>query len=70
MRTGVVKFFKNGEGVGQGFGFIIDDADQREYFVHITGMKDREVILDKNDRVTFNIGEGKKGPCAVDVSKI
>ena len=30
---------------------------------------DSPISLNENDNVTFEIGEGKKGPCAIKVSK-
>ena len=60
METGVVKFFND----EKGFGFIIDDKTGKDMFVQISGTLDE---IQEEDRVTFNIGEGKKGPIAVDV---
>ena len=37
MNTGKVKFFN----VTKGFGFVISDDDQKEYFVHATGLTDK-----------------------------
>ncbi|HIF14063.1 MAG TPA: cold shock domain-containing protein, partial [Bacteroidetes bacterium] len=36
MEKGTVKFFNN----NKGFGFIIDDENKKEYFVHISGLID------------------------------
>ncbi|MBL7812825.1 MAG: cold shock domain-containing protein [Bacteroidetes bacterium] len=60
MKTGIVKFFN----VTKGFGFIIDDADGKEVFVHATGLIDK---VKENDKVTFEIQDGKRGPNAVQV---
>lgn len=63
MKTGVVKFFN----VSKGFGFIkIDDSDQ-EVFVHVTGLIDQ---IREDDKVSFDISEGRKGLNAVNVKKI
>jgi cold shock protein len=60
MNTGTVKFFNN----SKGFGFIKDDASDKEYFVHVSGLKDQ---IKENDKVTFDLQEGKKGLNAVNV---
>ncbi len=60
MKTGKVKFFN----ASKGFGFIIDDEDGKDYFVHVSGLIDE--IRDE-DEVTFELKEGKKGLNAVDV---
>lgn len=60
MNTGTVKFFNN----SKGFGFIKDESTGKEYFVHVTGLRDE---VRENDQVTFNLQEGKKGLNAVDV---
>ena len=59
--TGTVKFFNE----EKGYGFIKDDRDQRDYFVHAKGLVNE---IGKDDRVSFNLRDGKKGPNAVDVT--
>lgn len=59
---GKVKFFNH----SKGFGFIIAD-DGTEYFVHISGINGKSE-LNENTPVTFDIGEGKRGPIAQNVS--
>jgi CspA family cold shock protein len=63
MSTGTVKFFNE----SKGFGFIKEDDSNREIFVHVSGLKDK---VRQNDKVTFNVVDGKKGQNAVDVKKI
>ena len=63
MSNGTVKFFNN----TKGFGFIKDDSNDKEYFVHVSGLIDN---IMENDRVTFDIQEGKKGLNAVNVKVI
>jgi cold shock protein len=64
MQTGKVKFFND----EKGFGFITPDNGGKDVFVHATGVLDG--TLSDNDSVEFEIGEGQKGPCAVQVKKL
>jgi cold shock protein len=59
---GKVKFFNE----SKGFGFIKEDETGKEYFVHISGVK--EDSLQENDEVSFDLIEGKKGLNAVNVT--
>jgi len=59
---GTVKFYNE----SKGFGFIITE-DGEEIFVHVTGLVDK---ISQNDRVEFEIAQGKKGPNAIDVKLI
>ncbi|MHC1703050.1 MAG: cold-shock protein [Tenuifilaceae bacterium] len=60
MHKGTVKFFNE----SKGFGFIKDSESEKEYFVHVSGLKDK---IKENDEVTFDLQEGKKGLNAVNV---
>lgn len=60
---GTVKFF-NGE---KGFGFIKHDDSNKETFVHVSGLIDE---IKENDRVEFDVQNGKKGLNAVNVKLI
>lgn len=62
MKEGTVKFFND----SKGFGFIIDDEDQQEYFAHVSGLIDE---IREGDQVTFELQEGRKGLNAVDVRR-
>jgi len=62
METGTVKFFND----TKGFGFIEPESGGKDLFVHVSGLAPG-VELREGDKVNFNIGEGKKGPMAVDV---
>lgn len=64
MATGKVKFFND----QKGFGFITPDDGSKDIFVHITAVEGGQ--LSDNDSVTYEVGEGQKGPCAVQVKKI
>lgn len=63
MSTGKVKFFNE----SKGFGFIVDDETGKEYFVHISGLIDE---VHKNEAVTFELKDGKKGVNAVNVKLV
>jgi CspA family cold shock protein len=60
MKEGIVKFFND----SKGYGFIKDAETSEEYFVHVSGVVDR---IRENDRVTFDLQEGRKGLNAVNV---
>lgn len=62
MQTGSVKFFNE----NKGYGFIKDDDSGEEIFVHATGLVDE---ITKDDKVSFEVKEGKKGPNAINVKK-
>ncbi|MBN1175608.1 cold shock domain-containing protein [Candidatus Woesearchaeota archaeon] len=61
--NGKVKFFNE----SKGFGFIISD-DEKEYFVHLTGLA-QGVTIREGDDVSFEIEDGDRGPKAVNVKK-
>lgn len=63
MKTGLVKFYSE----GKGFGFIKMDDSGEEIFVHATGLIDK---IRQDDKVSFEVTEGKKGPNAINVKKI
>ncbi len=60
MSTGTVKFFNS----GKGFGFITPD-DGKDLFFHISEVQGTEPK--DGDKVEFEVGQGKKGPCATNV---
>ena len=62
MSTGKVKFFN----VSKGFGFIVNDDDGKEVFVHATGLIDQ---ISDEDKVSYDVQEGKRGLNAVNVKK-
>lgn len=67
MPTGRVKWFND----ARGFGFIADDEDGRDLFVHYTGIAGSgHRSLQADARVSFEVREGKKGLEAFDVRPI
>jgi CspA family cold shock protein len=63
MKTGLVKFFNE----TKGFGFIKMDDTGEEIFVHVSGLSEK---IKQDDKVSFDVTEGKKGPNAINVKKI
>jgi CspA family cold shock protein len=63
MNTGTVKFFND----AKGYGFIKEDDSNKEHFVHVSGLIDE---IREDDRVEFELQEGKKGLNAVNVKVI
>lgn len=67
MKTGTVKFYKNGKGKGNGFGFITPDEGGKDVFVHFTGVLEE---IQTGDKVSYEVEEGTKGPKAVKVTRV
>ena len=64
VSTGTVKWFN----ASKGFGFIVPDDGGDDLFVHHSEIKSSGyATLDEGQKVEFEVGEGKKGPCAVNV---
>jgi CspA family cold shock protein len=63
MSNGTVKFFNE----AKGFGFIIEEETNNEYFVHVTGLVDK---INEGDHVEFDLKEGKKGLNAFNVKVV
>ncbi|OJW78690.1 MAG: cold-shock protein [Bacteroidetes bacterium 46-16] len=63
MQEGTVKFFN----VTKGFGFIKPNDGGQDIFVHVSGLIDE---IHENDRVTYEVQNGKKGLNAVNVKVI
>ncbi len=64
MTTGIVKWFSS----RKGFGFIVPDDGSDDLFVHHSEIKtDGYASLEEGQKVEFEVGQGKKGPCATNV---
>jgi cold shock protein len=66
-QTGTVKWFNE----SKGFGFITPDDGGKDLFVHFSNISgDGFKTLTENDKVSFSVEEGPKGPCATNVTKV
>ncbi|MHC4084955.1 MAG: cold-shock protein [Planctomycetota bacterium] len=67
MSIGTVKWFNS----SKGFGFITPDDGGDDFFVHHSEIKTTGyAALDEGQKVEFEVGEGKKGPCATNVTPV
>jgi cold shock CspA family protein len=62
FRTGTITHFNN----DKGYGFIRDSQTQESVFVHINAL---DGPVKENDKVSFEVEMGQKGPNAVRVKK-
>ncbi|WP_342647995.1 cold shock domain-containing protein [Mucilaginibacter sp. CSA2-8R] len=63
QKEGTVKFFNT----EKGFGFITESGSNNDVFVHSTGLIDQ---VRENDKVSFDVEQGRKGLNAVNVKVI
>lgn len=63
---GTVKWFNN----AKGFGFITSDEGGDVFVHHTQIMGNGFRSLDENQRVSFEVEQGPKGPSAVNVVKL
>ncbi|MGG4604155.1 cold-shock protein [Alcaligenaceae bacterium 429] len=65
--TGIVKWFNN----EKGYGFITPENGGKDLFAHHSEIQGAGYkSLDENQRVSFEVGQGQKGPCATNIQKI
>jgi len=65
MSKGTVKWFSS----EKGFGFIAPEGGSEDLFVHFSEIQNGGgfATLEDGQAVEFEVGEGKKGPCATKV---
>ncbi|WP_322998705.1 cold-shock protein [Castellaniella sp.] len=62
--TGIVKWFNN----DKGFGFISPESGGKDLFAHFSEIQGTgHRTLEENQRVSFVVGQGQKGPCATQI---
>jgi CspA family cold shock protein len=64
MPQGKIKWFDP----EKGYGFIEQTDGGKDLFVHHSEVDNDD--LNEGDTVEFEVGQGKKGPCAVSVKKL
>ncbi|VGO12837.1 Cold shock protein CspA [Pontiella desulfatans] len=65
MTTGTVKWFS----AEKGFGFITPDEGGTDMFVHHSEIQvSGYASLDEGQKVSYEVGQGQKGPCATNVT--
>jgi len=66
MSSGTVKWFSD----AKGYGFITQDDGAPDVFVHHTAiLAEGFKSLSEGDKVTYDVGQGAKGPQASNVKK-
>ncbi len=64
MAQGQVKWFDT----QKGYGFIAQQDGGEDLFVHYSEVQSQS--LDEGQTVEYEVGQGRKGPCAVNVRSI
>jgi CspA family cold shock protein len=66
MADGTVKWFNDRKGYG-----FIEQEDGPDVFVHHSGINSTGFrSINEGDKVSFDIEQGPKGPCAVNVTVV
>ena len=66
MANGTVKWFDDRKGYG-----FIEQEDGTDVFIHHSGINATGFkSLSEGDRVTYDIEQGKKGPAAINVTRV
>jgi cold shock protein len=66
-QQGTVKRFN----LEKGYGFIIPDEGGEDLFVHYTSIEGSGFrSLEEGEKVRYEVGQGRKGPQAQNVSKV
>ena len=63
QQTGIVKWFNE----TKGFGFIMPDDGGKDVFAHVNDVRTEGGTLSENQRVTFEVVQGRKGPQASNI---
>jgi CspA family cold shock protein len=58
VATGTVKWFN----VQKGFGFIVPDEGGEDLFIHRSNVDTPDQSLRDDQKVEFEVGQGRKGP--------
>ncbi len=66
VATGTVKWFSE----QKGFGFIVPDEGDKDLFIHRSNVETLDRSLRDDQRVEFEVGEGRKGPEATQVRPV
>jgi CspA family cold shock protein len=67
MSIGTVKWFNS----DKGYGFITPDDGSKDLFVHHSEVRTTGYAnLNENQKVNYEVGQGKKGPCANNVNPL
>jgi len=67
VNNGTVKWFN----ASKGFGFITPDGGGEDLFVHHSEIKTQGYAsLDEGQKLQYEVGQGRKGPCATNVTPL